>query len=59
MAVAKGRSFLVYVGDDDAVVTGSAVIADLAKWTLVAGAQERSMTVTNDCLLYTSPSPRD
>ena len=50
MAVAKGRAFLVYVGDDDAVVTGSDVIADLAKWTLVAGAQERSMTVTNEAI---------
>ena len=50
MATAKGRAFLLYIGTDDAVITGSTPITDLAEWNLVAGAQERSMTLTNEAI---------
>ena len=52
MAVAKGRAFLLYLGGSTATVTGSAVIANPTSngWTLVAGAQERSMTLTNEAI---------
>lgn len=56
MATSKGRAFLLYIGKDTADVTGSALIAgaELAKWDLVAGAQERSMTLTNEAIDGTS-----
>lgn len=50
MSVAKGRAFLMYVGDADAPITGTAIQSDLAKWHLVAGAQERSVTVNNEAI---------
>lgn len=50
MAAAKGRAFLLYLGTDAAVVTGVALIADFAEWQLVAGAQERSMTLANEAI---------
>ena len=50
MAVAKGRAFLVYIGTADAVVTGTTIITDLANWKLVGGAQERSITISNEAI---------
>lgn len=52
MAVAKGRSFLLYLGGSSASIAGDSVIANplTAGWTLVAGAQERSMTLSNEAI---------
>ena len=51
MAVAKGRAFLLYIGTGSgASVTGDDIITVGTDWTLVAGAQERSMTLTNEAI---------
>lgn len=52
MAAAKGRAFLLYLGGSSASIAGSVIIANptSAGWTLVAGAQERSMTLTNEAI---------
>ena len=52
MAAAKGRAFLLYLGGSSASIAGDAVIANplTAGWTLVAGAQERSMTLSNEAI---------
>lgn len=50
MSSAKGRAFLIYVGDADAPISGNAVQTDLAKWKLIAGAQERSFTLSNEAI---------
>lgn len=52
MAAAKGRAFLLYLGGSAASIAGTDVIGSPASsgWTLVAGAQERSMTLTNEAI---------
>ena len=52
MAAAKGRSFLLYVSTASALadVTGDALITNFSAWVLVLGAQERSMTISNEAI---------
>ena len=60
MATAKGRAFLLYIGNSDADISGSTAIGSsdiTSDFNFVAGAQEKSFAINNEVIDSTVAPP--